>query len=163
LTKLPPIPKETTMAQPKSKAETAAESAFDSVTKLEVPAAVRDFAEKGVAQAKDAYAKFKVVADDTSDMLESAYSSASRGCSTLGLKAIETMRANSNATFDHLNALFGAKTFSDVVELQTAFVRSQAESLTAQTREFAELAQKVASEASAPVKAQFEKALKISA
>jgi phasin len=93
-------------------------------------------------------------------MLESAYSSASRGYSTLGLKAIETMRANSNATFDHLNALFDAKTFSDVVELQTAFVRSQAASLTTQAREFAELAQKVAREPSTPVKAQFEKALK---
>jgi phasin len=146
--------------QPKSRAETAAESAFDSVTKLEVPAAVRDFAEKGVVQAKEAYAKFKVVADGTSDMLESAYSSASRGYSTLGLKVIETMRANSNATFDHLNALFDAKTFSDAVELQTAFVRSQAEALTTQAREFAELAQKVARESSAPVKAQFEKALK---
>jgi hypothetical protein len=39
-------------------------------------------------------------------------------------------------------------------------VRSQAEALTTQAREFAELAQKVAREASTPVKAQFEKALK---
>ena len=45
------------MAQPKTKSDSI-ESPFDTVTKLEVPAAVRDFAEKGVAQAKDAYVKF---------------------------------------------------------------------------------------------------------
>jgi len=148
------------MAQAKSKAETAAETAFDSVTKLEVPAAMRDFAEKGAAQAKDAYAKFKVVADETSDMLEGAYSNASRGVSTLGLKALETARVNTNAAFDHAMSLFSVKTLSDAIELNTSFLRQQAESMTAQAREFGELAQRVASDASAPVKAQLEKTMK---
>ena len=115
------------MAQAKTKMENATETAFDSVTKMEVPAAVRDFAEKGVAQAKDAYSKFKVVADETSDMLEGAYSNASRGISTLGLKALETARSNTNAFFDHAISLFGVKTLSDVIELNTAFLRKQAE------------------------------------
>jgi phasin len=148
------------MAQQKSKSEAAAETAFDSVTKLEVPAAMRDFAEKGVAQAKDAYAKFKVVADETSDMLEGAYSTTSRGMSTLGLKALETARSNTNASFDHLIALFGVRTFSDAIELQTAFVRKQTEAVTLQVREFGELAQKVGAEAASPIRSQFEKSLK---
>jgi phasin len=148
------------MAQTKSKTESAAESAFDTVTKLEVPAAMRDFAEKGVAQAKDAYAKFKVVADETSDMLEGAYSTASRGASTLGLKALETARANTNASFDHLISLFSVRTLSDAIELQTAFVRKQSEAMAVQAREFGELAQRVGAEAVGPVKAQFEKSLK---
>jgi phasin len=151
------------MAQAKSKMESAAESAFDSVTKMEVPAAVRDFAEKGVAQAKDAYAKFKVVADEASDMLEGAYSNASRGSSTLGLKALETSRTNMNAFFDHAISLFGVKTLSDAIELNTTFVRKQTETFAVQAREFGELAQKVSGEAVAPVKAQLEKAMKYSA
>jgi phasin len=148
------------MAQAKSKIENAADTAFDSVTKLEVPAAIRDFAEKGVAQAKDAYSKFKVVADEASDMLEGAYSNASRGTSTLGLKALETARANTNAYFDHAISLFGVKTVSDAIELNTSFVRKQSETLAIQAREFGELVQKVSAEAVAPVKAQFEKAMK---
>jgi len=151
------------MAQTKTKTENAAESAFDSVTRLEVPAAMRDFAEKGVAQAKDAYAKFKVAADETSDMLEGAYSTASRGASTLGLKALETARTNTNASFDHAIALFSVKTISDVIELNTAFVRRQSETISAQMREMADLCQKVAAETSAPVRAQVEKVLKIPA
>jgi len=151
------------MAQPKSKSETAAEAAFDSVTKFEVPAAVRDFAEKGAAQAKDAYAKFKVAADEASDVMEGAYSNATRGASTLGLKALETARVNTNAAFDHAIALFSVKTLSDAIELNTAYIRRQSETATAQVREFGELAQKVAAESSAPMKAQFEKALKFNA
>jgi phasin len=151
------------MAQPKTKMESAADAAFDSVSKMEVPAAVRDFAEKGVAQAKDAYAKFKVVADEASDMIEGAYSNASRGTSTLGLKAIESARTNTNAFFDHAISLFGVKTISDAIELNTAFVRKQTETLAVQAREFSELAQKVGAEAMAPVKAQIEKTMKLSA
>jgi len=151
------------MAQTKSKTESAAESAFDTVTKLEVPAAMRDFAEKGVAQAKDAYAKFKVVADETSDMLEGTYTTASRGASTIGLKSLETARANANASFDHLIALLGVRTLSDAIELQTAFVRQQAEAMAVQAREFGEVVQSVSAEALAPVKAQLEKSLKFRA
>jgi phasin len=144
----------------RGKTETAADAALDSVTKLEVPAAVRDFAEKGVAQAKDAYAKFKVVADETSDMLEGAYSTASKGVSTLGLKTLETARTNTNAAFDHAMALFGARTLSDAIELNSTFVRKQTETVAAQVKEFGELLQRVATEAAAPVKAQFEKGMK---
>ena len=43
------------MAQAKAKSE----STFDVMPQIEVPAAVREIAEKGVAQAKDAYAKLK--------------------------------------------------------------------------------------------------------
>src|SRR5205807_1547974 len=82
-------------------------------------AAVRDFAEKGVAQAKDAYVKFKVAADETSDLLEGAYSSTSKGLSALGQKALETARSNANASFDHALSLLSVKTLSDVIEINT--------------------------------------------
>jgi phasin len=147
------------MAQTKSKTESAANTAY-TVTSLEVPAAVRDFAEKGVAQAKDAYTKFKVVADETSDMVEGVYSTAARGASTLGQKALKTAKENTDASFDHLISLFNVRTLSDAIELQTAFVRKQSEAMALQAREFAELAQSVCAEAVSPVKAQFEKTLK---
>ena len=147
------------MAQPKSKIESL-ESPFETVTKLEVPAAVRDFAEKGVAQAKDAYTKFKLAADETSDLIEGTYSTASKGVTALGQKALETARANTNASFDHALSLLGVKTLSDAIELNTAFLRKQTETATAQAKELGEIAQKVATETFAPVKAQVEKSFK---
>jgi len=150
---------DTPMAQPKSKTESA-ETAFDSLTKMEIPASVRDFAEKGAAQAKDTVTKFKVVADEASDALEGAYTSATKGASTLGLKVLETARSNANAAFDHAMAMFSVKTLSDAIELNTAFLRKQSETVSVQAKELGELTQKVATEAFAPVKAQVEKSFK---
>jgi len=144
------------MVAAKNKSET--ELAFENLSKLEVPASVRDFAEKGAAQAKETYTKIKAATDEASNAFETTYSTASKGVSTLGLKVLESARANANASFDHAIALFGVKTFSDVIELNTAFLRKQAESVTAQAKEFGELAQKVANETAEPIKAGMNKA-----
>jgi len=147
------------MAQPKTKFE-GAETAFDSISKMEIPASVRDFAEKGAAQAKDTVTKFKAAADEASDAFEGAYTSATKGVSTFGLKILETTRGNANAAFDHAVALFGVKSLSDAIELNTAFLRKQTETATAQAKELGELAQKVTTETFAPMKAQVEKTFK---
>jgi phasin len=149
------------MVAAKNKSET--EIAFENLSKLEVPASVREFAEKGAAQAKDTYTKIKAATDEASDAFEGAYTTATKGVSSLGLKVLESARANANASFDHAISLFGAKTISDVIELNTAFLRKQTETATVQVKEFGELAQKVANETIAPVKAQVEKTFKTAA
>ena len=146
------------MVAAKNKSET--ELAFENLSKLEVPASVRDFAEKGAAQAKDTYTKIKAATDEASDAFEGAYTNATKGASTLGLKVLESARNNTNASFDHAIALFGAKNLSDIIELNTAFLRKQSETITAQAKEFGELAQKVTNESMAPVKAQVEKSFR---
>jgi phasin len=146
------------MVAAKNKSET--EMAFENLSKLEIPASVRDFAEKGAAQAKDTYTKIKVATDEASDAFEGAYTTATKGASTLGLKVLESARANTNATFDHAISLFGVKNLSDIIEMNTAFLRKQSETMTVQAKEFGELAQKVANETIAPVKAQVEKTFK---
>ncbi|MDQ0392698.1 phasin [Labrys monachus] len=146
------------MVAAKNKSET--EMAFENLSKLEIPASVRDFAEKGAAQAKDTYTKIKAVTDEASDAFEGAYTTASKGASTLGLKVLESARTNANASFDHAIALFGVKTLSDIIELNTSFLRKQSETVTVQVKEFGELAQKVANETIAPVKAQVEKSFR---
>ena len=119
---------------------------------MEVPPAFREIAEKGIAQAKESYEKVKSAAEQATDMLEETYSTASKGYSDLGLKMIETARTNTNAAFDLYGELLTAKSFAEVVEKNTAFVRAQFEAMTAQGKELAEHAQKVATEAAAPVK-----------
>ncbi len=127
---------------------------------MEVPAAFREFAEKGVAQTKDAYEKIKAVAEQNTEMLETVYSTASKGSTEYGLKVIEVARTNTNTYFDFVEKLFGVKSPSELVELATAHSRSQFETATAQGKELAALAQKVATETAEPIKSGVEKAMK---
>ena len=122
------------------------------IPKMEVPAAFRELAEKGIAQAKENYEKVKSAAEKATDSLETAYTTASSGCSGYGLKLIETARSNSNAAFDLYGELLGAKSYSEVVEKTTAYMRTQFETMTAQAKVLAEQAQKVATDTAEPIK-----------
>src|SRR3569833_4670410 len=124
---------------------------FD-IPNMEMPAAFRELAEKGIAQAKENYEKVKSAAEQATDVLEETYSTASKGCTDLGLKLIETARTNTNAAFDLYGDLMGAKSVAEVVEKSTAYLRAQIDNLTAQSKELAEHAQKVANETAQPVK-----------
>jgi phasin len=121
--------------------------------KMEVPPAFREIAEKGIAQAKENYEKVKSAAEKATDTLETAYTTASTGCSGYGLKLIETARSNSNAAFDLYGQLLGAKSYSEVVEKTTAYMRTQFETMTAQAKDLTEHAQKVATDTAEPIKA----------
>ncbi|MGH6682405.1 MAG: phasin [Pseudolabrys sp.] len=162
-------PTPTAVVTPKAKPKpvAASASAFEmpkfeipkfEIPKMEVPAAFREIAEKGVAQAKENYEKMKSAAEDATEMLEDTYTTASKGCSGYGLKLIETARANSNAAFDTFGEMLAAKSFAEVVELYTAYVRAQFDTVTAQAKELTDHAQKVAAETVAPMKESFASA-----
>jgi len=130
---------------------------FD-IPNVEMPAAFREFAERGVAQAKDTYEKMKAAAEEATDVLETTYSTASKGASDYGLKVIEAARNNTNAVFDFATELLAAKTLSEVVELSSAHARKQFEAMSQQSKELGALAQKLATETAEPMKAGMTKA-----
>jgi phasin len=132
---------------------------FD-VPTLEVPPAFREFAEKGMAQAKDNYEKMKSLAEETTDAIEDSYSNASKGASEYGLKVIANARTNSNAAFDLLGSLMSAKSYAEVLELSSGFARQQFETLTTQAKELNAVAQKASTETFEPIKAGFSNAVK---
>ena len=153
---------ETPNANPKSKPKAASASAANvfelpkfEMPKFEMPTAFRELAEKGIAVAKDNYEKMKGVAEEATDVLEETYSTASKGYSSYGLKVIEAARTNSNAAFNLYGELLTAKSYAEVVERSTAFMRKQFDAVTAQARELAEEAQKVAAETAEPIKDSF--------
>ena len=127
------------------------------VSKMEVPAAFREFAEKGISQAKETYEKMKSVAEEATDVLEETYATASKGASDYGLKVIEATRVNTNAAFDFYSQLMTVKSYSEVIELSTAHARKQFEAVTAQTKDLASLAQKVATDTAEPIKGSISK------
>src|SRR6204780_5609821 len=100
---------DTIVNSPKTKTSKPAGSPFEipkfeipkfDIPKVEMPAAFREFAERGVAQAKDTYEKMKAAAEEATDVLETTYSTATKGASDYGLKVIEASRVNTNAAFD---------------------------------------------------------------
>jgi phasin len=128
-----------------------------SMPNMEVPPAFREFAEKGIAQAKEGYDKIKASAEKATETLETTYSIASKGYADYTLKLIETARANSNAAYDLMGELMGAKSYAAFVELTTAYMRNRFDALNAQAKELSEHAQKVATETAEPIKESFAK------
>lgn len=114
--------------------------------KMEVPPAFRELADKGVAQARDTYEKAKAVAEQATNQLKDAYTTAAKGATDYNIKVIEIARANTNTAVDNAFELLGVKSLTEFVELSTKHARKQFEVMTAQTRELAELAQKVTTE-----------------
>jgi phasin len=148
-------------AKPAASAASAPFEAFSmNLPTVEVPAAFREFAEKGITQARDAYARMKSAAEDATDMVEDTYETAREGAFTLGVKAIDSAKSNTDASFALARDLFAAKSLSEVIELQTAFARAQFDAMTAQFKEFQDLAQKVVADTVKPVTSQVEKTFK---
>jgi phasin len=120
----------------------------------------RVFAEKGVEQSKEAYTKLKSGAENTQKAIESTFETAKAAGNDVSLKAIAAMRANAEAGFSHLEALLGVKSVSELVELQTAFLRKGVETTVEQAKDIQAVTNKAAEEVSKPIKDVFEKAMK---
>jgi phasin len=135
---------------------------FDMQT-LATPAAFRDMTEKSISQVNETYAKMKAVAEETTNVLEDAYATTTRGMSDYNLKLLEAARANTNAAFDFVSELLAMKSGADVLQLSAVHAQKQFSTLTAQTKELTALAQKIASEVAEPMKDGVAKALNKSA
>ena len=131
-----------------------------SVIPFEVPEQVRAFAEKGVSQARDSYAKFKDVAETNNGTIEAVFTTASKGASEFSAKLMEMMKANSTATLDFAQELLSIKSPSEAAELWTSHAKKQFETIATQAKELSELTQKVASETVEPIKANASKLFK---
>ena len=123
-------------------------------------AAFQEFAEKSVSTARDGYAKLKSAADDATGLVEDTFETARKGAFTIGVKALDATQANSDASFAFAKDLFGAKTLSEVIELQSTFARKQFDAFAAQFKEFQSLTEKLVTETTKPVTDQVEKTFK---
>ncbi|MCA1364944.1 phasin [Bradyrhizobium sp. IC3069] len=128
-----------------------------SIIPFEVPEQVRAFAEKGAAQARENYAKFKDAAETHNGTVEAVFTCASKGASEYTAKLVEFMKANSSAQLDFAQQLFGAKSPTEAMELWTGHARKQLETYQAQAKELVELTQRVANETAEPIKASASK------
>jgi len=131
-----------------------------SVIPFEVPEQVRAFAEKGVSQARENYTKFKDAAETHNSTIEAVFTTATKGATEYSAKLLDIVKANTNAAFDFAQELVATKSPSAAMELWSSHAKQQVETFTAQTKELAELAQKIASETAEPIKTGASKIFK---
>jgi len=151
------------MSEATSKGTKGMFSSFESLPNLEVPAAFREFAEKGAAQTREVQERIKAAANDATDLVEQTFKTASASAAELNRKVIENSRLYVNAAFDHAFAVLGTKSFSEALEVSAKHVRKQFETVAEQTKELATLVQKLTAETAEPVKEGIVKTFKKSA
>jgi phasin len=131
-------------------------SAFDLTKATE---GFRDFAEKGATQSREAYAKMKAAAEEATKTVETTMQTVQAGSVELGLKTIDALRTNADVSLSHFEALLGVRSVSELFELQTAFIRKQAEMTIEQAKSLQEAARKITEDVTKPGKDAAEKAM----
>jgi phasin len=127
----------------------------------EIQQSLRSALEKGVVESRAVFTKAKIVADETASAFEVSFAAAKDGALAINAKAFDALRANADASFDFLKAVFAVKSLPDLVTLQTEFARKQAETIASQSKEFGALAQKAMTDAVEPLKEQAARSFKI--
>lgn len=131
-----------------------------SVIPFQMPEQVRALAEKGVSQARENYTKFKDAAETHNGTVEAVFSTATKGVTDYSAKLLDIVKTNTHSNFDFVQEMIGVKSLSQAMELLTSFTRKQVETATAQTKELAELTQKITAETAEPIKAGAAKIFK---
>jgi phasin len=111
---------------------------------MEVPAQVRDLAEKSVNQAEKAFEAFITAANQSVDMIPSPTTEMSK-------KALSLTEKNMKAAFDHARQLVHAKDMREAIQIQTEFLKSQYAAATEQLKEMGSSLRSTADEASKTV------------
>ena len=110
----------------------------------EVPAEMRDFAERSVAQARKAFEGFMGAVHKTAGNVESPAIPGLSGAKDVSLKAVSFAETNVNAAFDLAEKLVHAKDLQEVLAIQSDYVKAQMAAIQSQTKELGEVVQKAA-------------------
>ena len=141
-------------------AEMPSEALAAAADTVEMPKDALEFAQKSVDQAQVAYTKAKDLAQDNAQVFEAVTSAYKTGVVDFQKKAMEFTQKNMEQAFAFSRKLFSTKEFGEVVSLQQSFVKDQAEAFKAQAGELNEIAVRLTTETSQPLKSSFEKSVK---
>lgn len=129
-----------------------------SFAKTDPPRAFSEMAEKGATQAKEAYEKMGAATTEAADLIKTSSSTALRGLKDYNNKFLEFAQANTNAAYAFVQHLYDVTSPSEFMELSTHHARTQTETLIDQTKQLAELAQKIALATAEPLQVGVAKA-----
>ncbi len=110
---------------------------------FEIPAEMRNFAEKSMEQAKQAFDSFISAAQHAANTMENRATSAHAGAKEASELAMRFAERNVAASFEFAQRLLHAKDFKEVTELQAEYVKSQIAALSEQAKELSKQASKL--------------------
>ena len=117
-----------------------------------IPEGVRALAESTVDQTREAYDRSTDAFEASVATFEKSFDAAGRGAAAFNRKIVDIAQRNLSSGFDLAKSLAGAKTLTDMVEVQAAFWRKQFGTMTAQAEEVRELSTKVTADAAEAIK-----------
>ena len=124
----------------------------------EVPAEMRDFAEKSVEQARKAFDGFLSAAGKAVSAAETQAAGVQANGRDMAQKAIGYAEQNIAASFDYAQKMVRAKDVQELMQLQTEFMKSQMSALQSQMQEVGTVVQASVQKAAADAKTTVEKA-----
>jgi len=111
-----------------------------------------------VTQPAEAYDKMSAAATEATDLIKNSYSTAVKGAQAYNNKLLEFAQTNTDVAFEFAQKLLGVKSPAEFIELSTERARRQFETLSAQSKELAAIAQRVTLATTEPLKASMTKA-----
>jgi phasin len=114
---------------------------------------VRSAVEGGLGQFRQSIDTAQATMEKNGAALQGTFEAVAAHSREVGEKSLELVKANAAATLAFTSALFQARSFSDLIELQSSHARKTMESLLTQGKEMASLAQKGAADIGAKAKA----------
>lgn len=118
--------------------------AKDNGANFEVPPQMREFAEKSVAQAKQAFDSFVAAAQHAVKTAETQAATTQSGAKEVGQLAMRYAEHNINSSFDFAQKLMRANDTKEVLALNSEYVSGQIAALTEQAKELSKQASKLA-------------------
>ncbi|MDB5510786.1 MAG: phasin [Enterovirga sp.] len=112
--------------------------------KYEVPAEMRDFAEKSVDQARKAFDGFIGAAQKAMETLEGSSSTMQASATDATKRTLTYAEQNITAAFDHAQKLVRARDLQEAFQLQSDFARTQFAAMQSQMKDLGELASSAA-------------------
>ncbi|MCC2098105.1 MAG: phasin [Hyphomicrobiales bacterium] len=104
----------------------------------EIPAEMRDFAEKSVQQARKAFDGFMGAVQKSTSTAEETAQAAGLGMKDASSKAVSYAQDNISAAFDFAEKMVKAKDVQEVMALQAEYLKSQLATAQEQAKELGE-------------------------
>jgi phasin len=135
-----------------TKANTNGTADLNATNGFTLPGVFGSMAEQGLARAQAGCENIKAASEQIGEALRETYSVNADSATSYGLKVIEISNANTAAAMDFFVHLLGSRSVTDIISLSTEQARKTFAVTSAQNRELWELGQKLAAEASEPVR-----------
>ena len=118
--------------------------------RFEIPKDMRSMAEASFDQARQAFEKFVVGAQQTAGAIEERGATVRAGARDINARAMSYAEKNVQASLDFAQALVHAKDLTEVMRLHSEYVQNQMRSLAEQASEMGQIVSRAAMDAARP-------------